>query len=349
MPSATRTTRAEFLNSTLEAVRGAGGKAVSIIDRPVPFYDDMMKMGLGEAKNGGDGMRIPLRVRRHSTTTRLSTGYEPIGLTVQPTLDGAKVDWCDIIRPVVIAGREERVNNGEAAYVKLAQDREDDTNYALKMEAQQQILTGNVPAWSDAETLNGTDYTDGFIEHAAYGSQTNTCENVSKSTYAAQVGWNNQYYDAQNAFSTYGLIGMFALQNRIEALSMFGNEKIVIYGSRLGVENLKRELQFNERYLSEKELDGGKRSLVFGGTPIRVINSDLPNAGATSTTYKWTFVFVDWNHAKWTPISGYVMKQMPWKDLTPLYDVTAKLIHNMGQFNTDYLASFGLLARGETY
>lgn len=347
MPSATRTTRSEYLNSTLEAWRSK--KATSIIDRPVPFIEDLMSMGMGEPKQGGDGMRIPLRVRRHSNTVKLATGYEPMDLSVQPTLDGGKIDWLDLARAVVISGHEERINGGPEAMVKIALDREEDTLYHLKMEWQQAILTGNVAAWSDCETLNGIDYTDGWLEHRSYGSQTNTVEAVSKSTYAGQVGWNQQFYDMQNSFSTYGLVGAFAVQSRIESLSMFGDSNGVWYGTRLFGENYKRDLQPQERYATEKDLDGLKRALLLGGKKLKIIYQDLPSAGTNSATYKASAIHVDWNHVKWSVCAGANMKASPYKECAPLYDVSAKLISHMGQLHTDYLATLALIVRGETY
>jgi len=350
MAAASRSTTADYLNSTLEAWRETRVK--SWLDRPVPFIDALMSKGMGEAKQGGDGMRIPVRTTRHSSTIRISTGYEANNLTVFPTLQGARVDWCDVARAVVISGHEERINGGPAALVKLAKDREEDTEYALKMEWQKVLLdggsAGDLQAWADCETLNGTDFTDGWLEEEAYGSQGNTIEGLSKSTYSALVNWQNQSMDFQNAFGTYGLTQLFAAQTAVEALSM-EPDQIEIFGSRGFVQNLKRALQANERYLSEKDLDGGKRIMVFGGRKISTIYSDLPQAGATTATQKWSCIFIDFSCVKWTPIAGFVMKSGPYKELSPFYDSSAKLFQHMGQLNTNSLSSCALGVRGETY
>lgn len=317
----------------------------SQINKPVPFLEDLEKLGM-EEEEGGERMIIPMAFNRHSRTTQLSTGYEPINLTVKPIGNPGYDGWCDVIRPIVIAGKDNRVNRGKAKIISIMETRSQDAYDGLRMEMQQQLIQGGQAGWSDCNNLNGTDNTTGFLESAAYGSQTNVVHNLSKATYNFSVGWQNQWTDLANSFSTNGLQGMYDMMTRVFALSK--GAKLRWYASIKATNNLKRALNSNERYLSESELDGGKRVMTFGGAPVSTLFSDMPNAGTNTTATPWSFMLVDFDELKFVKQKGFYFEAGEFETQSG-YDVQASFIHTMGQLRVTYLANFGLATKGEVW
>lgn len=341
MPTTSITFNNEFLTSTLMArLRDVKG----MLDRPAKFVDDLESLGSVD-EEGGERMLIPFSFNRHSRTTQLSTGYEPIDLSVNPILTPGYEGWFDAIRPIVISGHEQRINRGKYAVVQILDARTKDVMNGLRLEFQQALLQGGVAAMSDLVPINGVDVSNGFFEAVAYGSQTNVVHNTSKATYATAVGWQNQSGDLANSFSSNGLIKAYDMQTRIMSISE--SQKHRWYASINATNFLKRALQSNERYLSERDLDGGKRVMVFGDVPIVTVQ-DLPNAGTGTTAKPFSMMLVDWNEIKFVRQSGFYMKPAPFEG-QPGYNTKAAYVQLMGQLRATYLATSGLLYSGEVW
>lgn len=319
----------------------------SQIDRPTAFIKDMEKMGMDKA-TGGERMIIPLNFTRHSQTTQLQSGYEPINLAVQAPLTPAHEDWYDGIRPVVISGHEERINRGTNKILDLAAVRTKDTEAGMYLDFQQQSLIGGFSNYSDLLSLNGIDNADGPFEGAAYGSQSNTVHNVSKSTYATSVGWNHQYADCANSASANLLVSMYDMMTRIKVLCEDPG-KLIWYLSIACATNIKRALNSFERYLSQAELDGGKRVLTFDGTPIREVK-DLPNAGTSSTAKPMSALLVSWGDLQFVQQSGYYFKMGQWQSMQGAgFDCRAAFLQLMGQWRINFMAACGVVTKAEIW
>ena len=235
----------------------------------------------GPTQAGGTRIVQPLGFGEHSNTTRLQTGYERIDLSVSDVFQPAVYDFAHVVRPIAISAEEELTNQGDAAILSILENRVTSVASALKREYVKHMVQGEVTGWEDWNTLNGIDVTNGFLEPsaAAGGAQTASVGGVSKSTFSAKTGWNNQYFDGSDSFNSNGLAGLYDLLVEINAVSAEGNPNVIL-ASRSGFKNLKRSLQASERYMDEKSLDGGKMSTVFQGVPIDV-EYYMPNADYT--------------------------------------------------------------------
>jgi hypothetical protein len=252
--------------------------------------------GAGQPKqNGGTRIVVPLGFGEHSGTTRLQTGYERIDLTVSDVFVPAVYDWGHVIRPVAISSEEEMVNSGEAAILSIVESRVKMTANALKREFVRQMVAGAEPGWEDWNTLNGLDNTgtlDGFLEALASGSQANVVGGVSKSTYSATPGWQNQFYDGGGSFNSNGLQALYDI--KVEVQSVSSEDPNVILAGREPFKHLKRALQANERYIKEEALDGGRVSQTWDGIQIDV-ERNMPTAGSVSTADPVGFYFLNLN------------------------------------------------------
>jgi len=335
MPTTSLTFDNQLLTTTLYAIID---EMKSQIDRPVLFVDNIEKNM--ETEDGGERLIIPLNFDRHSTTTQLSTGYEPINMTVQPLGTPGFTVWGDWIRPVVISGHEERINRGKYKVLDILEERAKDTYNGMRLDFQRQLVTGDVATLSDCNTINGTSDTTGFLEPVAPPGQTNTVVNVSKSAHSTSLGWQNQALDHGGAPATTSLIdALYDQCVRIRELAAENAAKLCIYGSLdMGIA-LKEQIQEFERYVDSKELDAGRMVMMFNGLPIELIR-DVGNNGTGATG--WGFTIIDHASIKWVSQSGYHFKTGEFVTQSG-YDVRASFLHLMGQLKTNYLGSSSVI------
>jgi len=306
--------------------------------------------GEGQPTQAG-GTRIvqPLGFGEHSKTTKMSTGYERIDLSVSDVFQPAVYDFGHVVRPVAISSEEELTNQGDSAILSILENRVTSVASALKREYVKQMIQGGVAEWSDWGTLNGIDETDGFLEPAAPagGSQTASVGGVSKSTFSSKTGWNNQFFDGSDSFNSNGLAGLYDLLVEINAVSAQGNPNVIL-ASRSGFKNLKRSLQASERYMDEKSLDGGRMSTTFQGIPIDV-EYYMPNAGTTSTATDGSFYVLNMNdiYTLWDP-KGY-FDLSDFEQVSGEYDVRAAKLRCRGQLIAKHLGSSGLAVNLDTF
>ena len=344
MSSTSLTVSDQLLTSTMFSYMK---ELTSGIDRPRFFLNDLEKLGKVE-ESGGERMIIPLNFNRHSVGTQLTSGYEPINLTTQPLGTPGHDGWMDTIRPVVFSGHEGRINRGKAKVLDLLQERVKDTYEGEREEIQTQILKGTIASKSDLNTLNGIDDSTGFLEATAYGSQSHVVHNISKATYASAVHWNNQWVDGGGSFSSNGLDGLYDILTRVLVLG--GNTaKLRWYLSIACANLLKRGLNSHEQYLSESELDGGRRVMAFGGVPVQPLSdSDLPIAGATSTATPVSAMLIDFEHI------NIVVQQGAWFASGPFekqsgFEVKASFMNTMAQLRAKRLSTSALLTNANVW
>ena len=347
MPTTSLTFDNQLLTTTLYAIID---EMKSQIDRPVLFVDNIEKNM--ETEDGGERLIIPLNFDRHSTTTQLSTGYEPINMTVQPLGTPGFATWGDWIRPVVISGHEERINRGKYKVLDILEERAKDTYNGMRLDFQRQLVTGDVTTLSDCNTINGSGTatsaadTTGFLETLAVGAQTNTVVNVDKTAHQTSLGWQNQSLDLNGPPVSTGttlIDGLYDQCVRIRELAAENASKLCIYGSlEMGIA-LKEQIQTFERYVDSKELDAGRTVMMFNGIPIELIR-DVGNNGnpAALTETDWGFTIIDHASIKWVSQSGYHFKTGEFVTQSG-YDVRASFLHLMGQLKTNYLGSSSVL------
>jgi hypothetical protein len=346
MPDTTLVVNNELLTSTafkrLKDIR-------SQIDRPYRWVTEM-EAGGKDVEEGGERLIIPFEMGRHSNTTRFSNGYEAIDLTAKPILTPGSQGWMDVVRPVLISGHENRINRGSREKIFSILDRRlKNTEQGLRAEFQQQALRGNVPAMVDLVSLNGFDNTTGFLEQAAVGAQSNVIHTIPRGA-NLHPGFQNQRYNVAGSASTLLLIAAYDVATRVRDLAN-GNPnampKVVGHISIECQNNLKRALNTNEQYLSEKELNGGRRVMMWGEWKLES-NSDLPNSGAVTAGSPWSIAFIDHNALR------FVAQKGAYFDLTKFdtpvgYDVQVAFMHLMGQMAGSYFGTSGVVYGAEVW
>ena len=198
----------ELLSSTLFSIRDG---EVDELYQKVAFLDHCKRAGGQISEDGGIKIQRPLSISEHSSITSLPTGYEPVSLAVNDTMEPAIYSWADFAAPIVITRKEELENKGEKAIVKIVEARMRNVMGMLRREINKQILAGNSTVLGTLNTLNGIPAasTTGFFEEGAATpvGQTNTVGGLQKSVLDVN-GWYNRQFDVGGAFSTNGLRGM---------------------------------------------------------------------------------------------------------------------------------------------
>ena len=351
MPTTSLTIGNELLSTTMHILMKEWRDN---IHESTAFLDASERVhGAGQpSQAGGTRIVIPLGFEDHSSTTRLSTGYERIDLSVEDVFKPAVYSWAHVVRPVAISSEEEMVNQGDAAVLSILENRVTMTANALKREFVKQIVQGGVAGWEDWGTLNGVDAAAtgsvaGFLEEDAVGSQGNTVGGVSKSTFSSKTGWQNQIFDGAGSFNSNGLAGLYDLKVEIASVSPNGDPNVIL-ASRAGFKNLKRALQAHERYVDQSKIDGGRLVEYWDGVQINV-ERNMPNAGATTGGDPISFYMLNMNdiHCLWDP-KGY-FDLSDFETVSGEYDVRAAKIRVRGQLIAKHLGSSGLAFDLETF
>ena len=344
MPTTNLTISDQLLSTTAFALHD---EIVDALDINRPLLANIDKMGKRE-QQGGERMIVSWRFNRHSQTTQLSTGYEPVNMTVQPVGTPGWEGWMDCIRPVVISGHEERLNRGEAEIVSILESRLQDTEQGFRAEFEEQLLFGNVPSMSDSVTLNGVVDTTGLLENRAVGAQTNTIHHVSRALHAGAPGFQNQYGDVGNAAANHlpTLYEIITRINRLAGVAGTSRNSIRGYQSVEACKNMKDLLIAQERYLTESELDGGKLVQFYNGIPLEV--TDLPNQTNYSAmgTTDVSYIFLDHAQIQWVGQSGFYFKLSEFQS-QPGYDTKAAFMHHMGQLVGRYFGTSALVVNAD--
>lgn len=339
----------DLLSSTLYSIRDS---EVDELYQKTPFLDHARSKGGIEFEDGGIKLQRPLALEEHSSITELATGYEPVNLAVQGVMKPAIYDWADFTAPIVITKKEELENSGEKAVVKILEVRMRSVMGTLRRELNKQIIAGSSARLPSVNTLwggpSGTVGT-GFLEADPSGTQTNVVGGIDKASYQLTTGWQNQAVDIAGAFGTNGMLQMQAAIQRANARAPMGQVELVLL-SEDAFANYRRSLFAQERYISEKVLDGGRMSLAFNGA---VVEQDLDlGFNGTSTT---------WGASR--PVSGYMInfggiKLVIHKDadfaLSPFEHVSGSTarsaqLYFKGQLIADHLGSQAVLFDGDAY
>ena len=346
MPTTSLTIGNELLSTTMHILMKEWRENIY---ESTAFLDASERVhGAGQpSQAGGTRIVVPLGFEEHSSTTRLSTGYERIDLSVEDVFKPAVYSWAHVVRPVAISSEEEMVNQGDAAVLSILENRVTMTANALKREYVKQMVQGAVAGWEDWGTLNGVDYAAGYLEENAVGAQGNSVGGVSKATFSAKTGWQNQIFDGAASFNSNGLAGLYDLKVEIASVSPSGDPNVIL-ASRAGFKNLKRALQAHERYVDQSKIDGGRLTEYWDGVMINV-ERFMPDAGATTGTDPISFYMLNLNdiHTLWDP-KGY-FDLSDFETVSGEYDVRAAKIRVRGQLIAKHLGSSGLAFDLETF
>ena len=241
-----------------------------------PFLSVAKKLKKIKHFNGGFKLVVPVETDESTQMTVLSSGWEPLNMSVKDALDNAEYDWLRVAMPVLISGREEAVNSGEKAIIDLAEVRYKNALAALMRKINKQIVAGTVTGLDALGTLNGTSTastTNGFLENNIVGSQSNTMGGLSRGSI---VGLNNQFGDVDKSgggsFAATGLKTMYAMEAKASTVSPAGGDggrfHLTLASPQSYIE-YRNALADKERYIDAKTLDAaGVQSLAFSSGVI---------------------------------------------------------------------------------
>ncbi len=266
----------DILASTLRILRD---REVDNTFKAIPLLTAIEKLGNVEQVDGGQKVDHPVILTEHSSITQLATGYESVNLAVKDPLRTASFDWCDFVAPVVLTKKEELSNKGERAIIRIAEARLKSVMGMLKREWCKQTVRGNSTILSELNTLEGDSNLTGFLNSAAFGSQTaNTIGGIAKSSFTSS--WQNQVATAGGNFDSNGLQAMSQLMIQTQLYAPEGDVDIIL-ASPLSFEEFRAKLTALERYSSIEQMRDtvGRLGLLYNGAMMYV----EPNLGFTAT------------------------------------------------------------------
>lgn len=315
-------------------------------------YDE--KYGAGNpSEDGGDVIVKPVIVGEHSTITQHSTGFEPITMDVADVAVAATYYWGYWTMPIAISGFQQKKNSGKAKIIDQVKIISKAVMSAFMRNFNRQMLKGDVAALSNMGTLNGVDYTTGFLEEGAAGSgQTNVVGNLSKTTYASITGWNNQSADVAGQYNSNGYTALDTINIDTQAIAQSAG-----YGARVGIcsksfiKNTKRALHANERYMKEETIDGGRMRVTWDGMPLE-FDPEMPNAGAVTgvagnndevSLYALDLegIYPIWHNEGYFELSEFMQQSGS--------DIKAAFVTCMAQLIGELLGSSGVIIGGDTF
>lgn len=260
-----------------------------------PFLSVSKKLGKMKYHDGSFKLVVPIETQEQSTTTQITTGWEPVNMAVQEISQQAQYDYSRVVRPVLISGKEEASNRGEKAIINLAEARHRSAIAALMRELNRQIVQGGVSAFSGVTSLNGnTGFgggATGFLEAAAVGSQSNTVGGLVR---GSVVGLNNQFIDGAGTVADI-LKNLYTLEARASTLLPAGGDGgrfHLTLASMDAYAAYRNALFANERFIDVKSLDAaGVQSLAFS-SGVMMPDRDI-GFGQSSTTVENSFMLLN--------------------------------------------------------
>lgn len=253
---------------------------------------DGFKSALGDGKPSEDGGSVlvePVQFGDHSQVTEMITGFEPITLAVSDTLKGATYYWHRSVMPIVLSQFEIDKNSGKSKVLDKIKETTGNVLGAFMRKVEQHLLAGGVAGFSQLSSLNGVDYTTGFLEENAYSAQGNVIGTLPKATYNVYPGWANQAEDCFGSISSGGYAALTNFQIKAQNRSPFGGTKSFFVASEAFQGGMIRVLNANRLLGSEETIDGRPKFIKWAGAPI-YSSPYMPASGTTTTA---------------TPISAY--------------------------------------------
>lgn len=346
MPTTSLTVDNELLSATsIEAA----SEARDVRHVSQPFLAELKRVhGEGQPNKGSGHKWIgSFQTDLHSSPTKKTTGFEQMNLSFSGVLTPMVLTPAEVSFPIGISAVEEDLNGGDLQTIELAGRRSKAVMSAAKRQFEKHMLQGDVAQFDDFLCLNGAATTStGILEATAYGSQSKVIGGFSKATYSALPGANNQFFDIGSSFNSAGLTGLYRTIIKAKARATDDLSGLSVLCSEKGLENYKRTIQANERYMvtgSDSSLDATSMNLMIHGLPAHV-STNMPSGVS--------FYVVDLNaiYFCWSKVirDGYFSMS----DFAPVgngYSVRVSEILIRGQLWVESWGSSAVLANGDTF
>jgi hypothetical protein len=353
MPTTSLTVDNELLSATsIEAAK----EARDLRHVVTPFLAEHVRVhGEGQPSKGSGHKWIgSFQTGNHSSPTKRQTGYEQMNLSFSGVLTPMVLTPAEVSYPIGISAVEEDLNGGDLQTIELASRRAKAVMNKAKRDFEKHILVGGVSQYEDFHSLNGTEEADGFLETVNYGSQNNIIGGFNKGTFAALAGANNQYFDVGSSFNTSGLTGIYRTLIKAKARALDDMGGLTVICSEKALENYKRTIQANERYMimdNNDTLDGANMNLLISGIPAHV-STNLGDYTVGSGNKRHSMVLVDLNaiYFCWSKVirDGY-FSMSDFANVGNGYNVRVAEVLVRGQLWAESFASSAVIADAETF
>ena len=359
MPTTDLKVDSELLSATsIEAAR----EARDVRHVTTPFLAELARYhGEGNPNKGSGHKWIgSFQTGQHSTPTLRRTGYEQLNLSFSSILTPMVLTPAEVTYPIGISAVEEDLNGGDLQTIELASRRSKAVMAEAKRQFEQHMIKGGVAQYDDWNTLNGIDYVGtgatqcGVLENGAPGTQGNVYGGFSKATYSSLEGTQNQFADIGSSFNSSGLVSLYRAIIKAKARATDDLGGLTVICSEKGMENYKRCIQANERYMvssGSEGLDATNLNLLINGVPARTSNY-MPDDGANSTSQKASFYLIDLNaiYVMWSKVlrDGY-FSMSDFASVGNGYQVRVAEVTVRGQLWVEFWGSSALLTNGETF
>lgn len=352
MPTTSLTVDNELLSATsIEAAK----EARDLRHVVTPFLAEHERVhGAGQPSKGSGHKWVgSFQTGNHSSPTKRQTGYEQMNLSFSGVLTPMVLTPAEVSYPIGISAVEEDLNGGDLQTIELASRRAKAVMSKAKRDFEKHMLQGGVSQYEDWHSLNGDEEGDGFLEAAAPGTQVNVIGGFSKSTFSALTGSQNQFFDVGSSFNTSGLTGIYRTLIKAKARALDDLNGLTVISSEKALENYKRTIQANERYMvmdNNDQIDGANMNLLISGIPAHVST----NLDYTATTGKKQFsmVLVDLNaiYVCWSKVirDGY-FSMSDFENVGNGYNVRVAEILVRGQLWVESFASSAVIADAESF
>jgi hypothetical protein len=236
-----------------------------------------------KTESGGYEIAIPLDYAENSTYQRYS-GYDTLNTSASDVLSAAKYDWSQAAIHVTASGRELKMNNGEAAMIKLVKSR---VKNAMR---------------TAANNMSVDLYSDGTITNQIQGLA-NMCQQAGTGTVGSIVSgtftfWKNKFVDMTSPSAT-NIIGNM---NTLWLTLVRGTDKPDLIVSSQDLYNYyESALQANQRYADSKSASAGFESLKYKTASV-IFDSNSNYAVDTEDMYFLNtdyLYLIEHSEAKW--------------------------------------------------
>jgi hypothetical protein len=332
-----------ILSSTLRILLD---EEVDNLFKATPLLSQLKKKGQIDLFDGGQKLSVPLILADHSSITQLSTGYEPVNLAVADSLRNANFEWCDFVAPIVITEKEELSNKGERAIVSIAEARMKSVMGMLQREFEKQVIAGTSTVLTELNTLQGANTTNGFLEHEAFGSQTNSVGGISKAAFPND--FQNQVVQCAAGFgggAGTGIANLTDLYIACQNRTPNAGAPDLILASPTMYSLYKGLLYNNERFIGEDTLDGGRLALAFHGAQMYV-DPFLPAGAAAPSTQAVSGYALNTDYLRLAMDTDANFKMSDFETISGYCARSAK-IYVRCQLYAQHLASQGLICNAE--
>tara|TARA_R110002124_G_scaffold131555_3_gene293783 strand:+ start:672 stop:1733 length:1062 start_codon:yes stop_codon:yes gene_type:complete len=321
-----------------------------------PFLAEHNRVhGEGQPSKGSGHKWIgSFQTGNHSSPTRKQTGYEQMNLSFSGVLTPMVLTPAEVSYPIGISSVEEDLNGGDLQTIELASRRAKATMGKAKREFEKHMLIGGVAQYDDWNTLNGVDTATaatGYLEDQAPGAQNSVIGGFSKSTFSALTGSQNQFANVGGSFNTSGLNSLYRVLIKAKARATDDMGGLTVLCSEKGLENYKRTLQANERYMimdGQDSVDGANMNLLISGVRAHVST----HLGNNVDSDKISFYVVDLNaiYVCWSKVirDGY-FSMSDFMSVGNGYNVRVAEVLVRGQLWVESFASSAVITNAETF